>query len=242
MIYQGNKGVKLGNIRIVLMCLGMPVLLLGCAAPKLAEVKPVTNTSAEFVVQNCTVKLFQDGVELPYQLAKRTRIYKLKKAAFRIETSSERCNASIGTFDTMKEHGYVAESVYALAFAAKVVTGKPKDDVLVRSAQDPRPDTDLLEDFAAKTPEIRRYCDALKQCPNQITGPRNYWHFVVDAKGTPGRVSDIRTVVDQRSMSEFYGLVPAVVYTKAMTDSAEFRGAGRVFDILETHPLLLIFS
>jgi hypothetical protein len=43
-------------------------------------------------------------------------------------------------------------------------------------------------------------------------------------------------------MSEFYGLVPAVVYTKAMTDSAEFRGAGRVFDILETHPLLLIFS
>jgi hypothetical protein len=198
--------------------------------------------SAEFAVQNCTVKLFQNGVELPYQLAKRTRIYKLKKAAFRIEISSERCNASIGTFDTMKEHGYIADHAYAIAFFDKAGAGKPRDDVLVRSVQDPRPDTDLLEDFLAKAPEIRRYCDALQQCPTQITGPRNYWHFRADAQGTPGRVSDIRTVVDQRSMTEFYGLVPAVVYTKAMTDRAEFHGGPKVFDVLETHPLLLIFS
>jgi len=234
--------MKLSSIRITLIGLCMPLLLLACAAPKPAEVKSVAPNSAEFAVQNCTVKLFQNGVELPYQLAKRTRIYKLKKAPFRIETSSERCNASIGTFDTMKEHGYVADNAYAVAFADKLLAGKPQDDVLVRSAQDPHPDTDLLEDFVAKAPEIRRYCDALKQCPTQMTGPRNYWHFLVDAKGTPGRVSDIRTVVDQRSMAEFYGLVPAVVYTKAMTDSAEFRGGHKVFDVLETHPLLLIFS
>jgi hypothetical protein len=234
--------MKLNTIRIALMCLWTPLLLLGCAGTQQAEVKPAAPVSAEFAVQNCTVKLFQNGVELPYQLAKRTRIYKLKKAAFRIETSSDRCNASIGTFDTMKEHGYVADNAYAIAFADKAVAGKPQDDVLVRNVQDPRPDTDLLEDFVAKTPEIRRYCNALQQCPTQITGPRNYWHFLVDAKGTPGRVSDIRTVVDQRSMAEFYGLVPAVIYTKAMTDSAEFRGGPKVFDVLETHPLLLIFS
>ena len=222
----------------------IPLLLMGCAnqisSNSPSSASTVAEAPSEAVV--CEVLLTQEGKELKYQLAGRTRIYQLKRAPFQIEVSSEKCNPSIGTFRDLNDHMFVSANPYAISVSGMAVASTPKDDVLVRRSENPRPTPDVLEAFDAQKKEILQLCEFFKRCPTQIVGIRNYWNFRQDDKGTPGKIAEIRNFTGTQPLTRAFGLVPVVVYTKAKTDDAEYRGRGSNLDILETHPLFLIFT
>ncbi|QDL54893.1 hypothetical protein [Rhodoferax aquaticus] len=222
----------------------VPFLVAGCATDNNKTIAPpsmaasVTTASKEA----CDVSISQDGKVVSYQTAGRNRTYVLKSRPFQIEVSSARCAPSVGTFNNLDDQLFVASNPYAIGFSGFGMASSPKDDVLVRRSDNPRPAPEIKESFDAYKAEILRLCDSLKRCPNQITGTRNYWNFLLDEAGTQGKVALIRNYSANQPMTKAFGMVPVVVYTKLQPDEAEYRGRGAVLNILETHPMILLFT
>ena len=218
-------------------------LLGGCASPaknSTTQINVPVRTETKDVI-NCTVSLMQNGQELKYELAGFTRIYQLQSAPFRIEVSTDKCDASIGTFKSINDHMFVASNPYVVSPQGMGMASTPHDDVLVRRSEDPRPSPNDLGVFDAQKAEILKLCEDFGRCPTQIYAFRNYWSFLVDAKATRGKIAEITKLNERQSISKAIGLVPIVVYTKAKMDEAEYRTGSSTMDILETHPIFLMF-
>lgn len=103
---------------------------------------------------NCTVSVMQNGQELKFQRMGQARMYQLQSAPFRIEVSSEKCEASIGTFKSIGDHMFVASNTYVVSPQGMGMASVPHDDVLVRRSEDPKPSPDDVGAFDAQKSEI----------------------------------------------------------------------------------------
>lgn len=219
------------------------LLLSGCASP--SNVSTAQTDMPEKAdtkgILSCTVRLTQNGQELKYQLVGLTRMYQLPSAPFRIEVSSEKCDASLGTFKNFGDQTFVASNPYVVSPQGMGMVSVPHDGVLVHRSEDPRPSPNDIGVFDAQKAEILKLCEDFGRCPTQIYAFRNYWPFLVDAKATRGKVAEITKLNDRQTIAVALGPVPIVVYTKAKMDEAEFRTGSSVMAILETHPILLVF-
>jgi hypothetical protein len=192
----------------------------------------------------CAVKVLQSNTEVRPRLMGATHMYSLKSAPFQIEVSSEDCNPSIGNLNNIGDALYLATNPYAVSFAGMGMAGSAMDDVVVVGMSvNPRPDANELSSFGTSDKrEISQLCKDFGKCPMQIFAFRRYWPFLLDGNAKQGKVATFKRFSEKQPISDAFGLVPMVVFTKASRDEAEYRTGHENLSILAMHTMLLTFS
>jgi hypothetical protein len=197
----------------------------------------------------CSLRLFQDNVEVVSSIQESVPVYKLQPAPFRVEFTPAECRPGIN-LALKTEVAYLTKTAKVFSGAGYYMAGAPTSSLLdLGGSRNPR--SDIEEEITMMTSatewaraQYDKVCRELKACPTVAKAYQSTWPFVDPASGASRNHAEFSFAQGNRPLSTIAGRkLYLVAYTPWKTFKAgpeEYRSTG--FYLFNVHPFALEFS
>ncbi len=198
---------------------------------------------------NCTLRVFQDNVEIVSSVKESIPVFKLLPAPFRVELTPAECRPGIN-LALKTEIAYLTKTPKVYSGAGHYMAGAPTASLLdLSGARNPR--SDIEEEITMGTDatvwaraQYEKVCKELKGCPTVAKAYQSTWPFVDPVTGADRNYAEFNFARGQNPLSTIAGRqLYLVAYTPWKTFKSgpdEWRATG--FYVFNVHPFSLEFS
>ena len=203
-----------------ILCLCLAALSSACATP---PGESPTSLNPALALVECSLRVFQNDIEIVPEASASLKRFRLKPLAFRIEVQPVSCNPTISLV-TQHALTYITQTPQVFSPSGVFAAGSTKDADVLTQVSGSNPRTTLAEVIDMSTRETDwakgqydELCRALSYCPSPVLAYSSGWPFADPAaRGSRGFAEFKRFDQFADSMARARGReLIAVVYTQS---------------------------